>query len=139
MIGGATAELLFNATCSSNSDCTGSLWLSAFADFAVTPAAVWGLGTAMSGEGKLSTTYYGLVIGVVPFAVQGSPNDSPQTTISRIQTELAISVALTPFATALAYEVSSTVQAVAWFRAHNARMAFAPSRGGGFATVGLSF
>jgi len=85
------------------SSCPGDGELAFGVDFAVTPAAVWGVGTVMGGRGTLFASYLGASPALTPLTLPGQPNETPADTSSRIQTEAIVSSVLLPICSALLY------------------------------------
>jgi hypothetical protein len=144
IITGEATGLLTTYLLCNGSSCAGDGWGAFAADFAVTPLAVWGVGTAMGGRGTLLSSYLGASPALTPFTMPGQPNETPADTLSRIQTEAVVSSLLLPVCSALLYEVSSQVVSTRWRTEHAPAMTVQPvySSGhvtGGAGTLSLSF
>ncbi|HEY0251841.1 MAG TPA: hypothetical protein VGC41_09960 [Kofleriaceae bacterium] len=109
-----STALTFNALCN-GTDCLGSA-LSAYAvDFAITPLAVWGIGSAMGGQGSLGYSYLGGSLALTAFSVTGSPDETPSDTLSRVSIEAYVAAILLAPCSSLMYELTSQVT---WAREH---------------------
>ncbi|MFT3696260.1 MAG: hypothetical protein QM831_24180 [Kofleriaceae bacterium] len=116
-----STALTFNALCSPGSDCLGPALLAYGVDFAVTPAAVWGIGQAMGGEGSLGYSYLGGLTALAAFSVPGSPDETPSETVSRVSLEAYVAAVLLAPCSSLMYELTSHVT---WAREHQVTAAF---------------
>ena len=132
VIGALATGITFNALCNGR-DCLGSAIAAFSANLAITPAAVWGIGTFMGGDGSLGYSYLGATIALAPFSVTGSPQESPSDTMTRIQIETWTSAILLAPCSALMYEVSSHVR---WSREHAVNLAVRTLRNDGDGFVG---
>lgn len=110
-----STALTFNAMCSAGSDCLGPALLAYGVDFAITPAAVWGIGEAMGGQGSLGYAYLGGVTALAAFSVPGSPDETPGETMSRVSIEAYVAAILLAPCSSLMYELTSQVS---WAREH---------------------
>lgn len=124
--------------------CLGGALAAMGANIAVTPLAVWGIGGAMGGRGRLLPTYYGIAVASAAFAAQGSPNETPSETIHRTEVQLLVFSLLLPFASSLCYEASSHFAWSSWMRDHQGSVSITPVAGthaptGAVASFGLTF
>ncbi len=130
------------ALCSGPNSCPGDGWLAFGVDFAVTPLAVWGVGSMMGGQGTLLASYLGASPAVTPLGMPGPANEAPGDTLSRIQLEATISMIILPATSALLYEVSSQIVSAKWQREHAPALTLRPLVGrssGAVASVGVRF
>lgn len=109
--------------------CLGGALTGWLANFAVTPAAVWGVGTAMGGRGRLAHAYYGAVPALAPFSAPNAP----------IGLQFGLSAVFLPITSALMYEISSHIASQQWAREHAPAVTMRPLDGGGIASLGLQF
>ena len=98
----------YNALCNGH-DCLGSALAAYAVDFAVTPAAIWAGGRALGGHGSLGWTYLGASTSLAAFSAQGSPDETPDAALTRINVEMAVSALLMPVTAALLNELSSSL------------------------------
>lgn len=145
-VGMLVAQGTFSALCDSDAgeSCMGAGLLAWLADFAVTPAAVYGTGQLMGGQGRLLYAYLGASPALAAFSVPGAPDETPGEALSRIKLQMTLSALFLPICSALLYEVSSHVASVQWTREHAPQLAFQPLRGrdgidGGIGTLSLRF
>lgn len=122
VVGGLASGLTFRAVCD-GTDCFGS-GIAAFGmNIAITPLAVWGVGTAMGGNGSLGYSYLGASLALTPFSVTGSSEESPSDALSRIEVEVVVSSLLLAPCSALMYEATSQMS---WVRDHAVGVAVQP-------------
>lgn len=114
-IGGVAAYETMVGTCG-NEPCLGGALGGWLVDFAVTPAAVWGIGTAMGGRGTIGAAYYGALPALAPFSATGAP----------VGLQFSLAAFFLPFTSSIIYEISSTVAANNWTREHNAAVTLQP-------------
>jgi hypothetical protein len=133
LVGGAIGSLAAYGTyvgICGDEPCLGGALTGWVANFAVTPAAVWGVGTVMGGRGRLAHAYYGAVPALAPFSAPNAP----------IGLQFALSVVFLPITSSLMYELSSHIASQQWVREHAPAVAVRPlAGGGGIATLGLQF
>ncbi|HSN25365.1 MAG TPA: hypothetical protein VLT45_03745 [Kofleriaceae bacterium] len=114
-IGGLAAYGTMVGVCG-NEPCLGGALGGWLVDFAVTPAAVWGVGAAMGGRGSIGAAYYGALPALAPFSATTAP----------VGLQFSLAAFFLPFTSAIVYEISSTVAANNWAREHNAALALQP-------------
>jgi hypothetical protein len=122
VVGALVTGLTFNALCSGN-DCLGSAFAAFGVNVAVTPLAVWGIGTAMGGDGSLVYSYVGASIALAPFGVTGSADETPSDALTRVEIETYVSSILLAPCSALMYEMTSNMR---WSREHAVHVALRP-------------
>lgn len=128
IVGGAAGSLAAYATfrgICGDEPCLGGALTGWLADFAVTPAAVWGIGNAMGGQGRLAHAYYGAIPALAPFSATDAP----------IGLQFGLSAFFLPITSAVMYELSSHLISDQWTREHEPRLVVRPSG----ATVSLRF
>jgi len=106
LVGGVASALVFGASCDGH-DCLGASLLSFGADFAVTPLAVYGIGTLMGGRGSLLYSYLGAGPALTPFSMTGPADETPDQTLSRLKLEVTLSTIFLPICSAVLYEATS--------------------------------
>jgi hypothetical protein len=114
VVGSAVAYGTYESLCDGRGDCLGAGLAGFGMNFAVTPLAVYGVGRWMGGQGSLGWTYVGGLTALSAFSAPGSPDETPDQTISRINIEFAISTLLLPVTSAAFYELSSHVRYTRW-------------------------
>jgi hypothetical protein len=124
LTGSIATALTFKGLCN-GTDCFGSAIAAFGVNVAVTPLAVWGIGSAMGGEGSLGYTYLGASLALTPFSVTGSADESPADALSRISVEVWMSSILLAPCSALMYEVTSHAR---WSREHAVTVGVKPIR-----------
>ncbi len=121
VVGAAAAHLVYSSTCGPGEDCAQEFFLAAGAQFAATPLAAWGVGTAFGGKGRLWHTYAlgAAPVAVAPLLMEHPENPPGQTTTFRQITEMYLITALIlPVTSAVIYELSSWGQSQQWFARH---------------------
>ena len=99
--GSAAAYGTYRAICGNN-PCLGGAFAGLGANMVATPLVVYGLGRAMGGRGKLSTTFYGAMMGFgagAPFIAQGNLG-------------LAVGVIMMPIMAPIFFELNSQMLSV---------------------------
>jgi hypothetical protein len=144
ILAGEAAGLLTTFLLCNDSSCPGDGWIAFGADFAVTPLAVWGVGTALGGRGSLGYAYLGASPALTPLSMPGSPDESPADTLSRIRTEAMVSALLLPVCSAVLYEATSHFASVRWRTEHAPQLTVRPVIGhdgvtGGVGALSLRF
>ena len=110
-LGSLSAYLVYDAAGGGIGGALGGLT----ASVVVEPLAVWGVGSLMGGQGKLSSTYLGGLMGftVAAPATQASP-----------ALVIAIGEIFMPIGAAAMFELTSNVKAKNWMIAHGAHVSF---------------
>ena len=101
LIGSLVSFGTYRAACG-DTPCLGGAIGGLVVDIAVTPLAAYGIGQVMGGNGNLGSTY---VVGLAAFAGGGAATANDAILV------LAIGMIIEPFAAALGYEISSSVNA----------------------------
>lgn len=141
---GAASGLVISLLLCNSSLCPSDGWLAFFVDLGATPIAIWALGGSMGGRGSLLDTYLGASAAVAPLGLPPAANETPEQTLSRIQTEVTVSALALPICSAVLYEVSSHFASVRWHNEHTPKLTVRPlfdhdRMAGGVGTLALRF